>query len=100
MNFFNGIRAIIEKQSISRDQIKSDFGDAGFKAVSDQAVAHLLAPDWASYTDKLATRADSFLARLPDDEFQAGITALRAHAAQADPGESVTMDVDCFVFLR
>ena len=100
LGFFNGIRSIIEEQSISRGQINGDFADAGFAVVAHRTVAHFLAPDWASYVDKLAKRADSFLARLRDDDFQAGITALRAHAAQAGAGESVTMDVDCFVFQR
>jgi ubiquinone/menaquinone biosynthesis C-methylase UbiE len=100
LKFFDGIRAIIAKQSISRSRIESDLVGAGFKTATHETVAHLLAPDWTSYTDKLAKRADSFLARLPDEDFQAGIAALRAHAEQRDPGEPVTMDVDCFVFQR
>jgi SAM-dependent methyltransferase len=100
LRFFNGIRSIIKEQSISRSQIKSDFGDAGFRAVIHKAVAHPLAPDWSSYADKLAKRADSFLARLPDEDFQAGITALRAYAEHVDAGDSLTMDVDFFVFQR
>ena len=84
LNFFDGIRSIIEEQSISRDQITNDFRSAGFKAVTHKAVAHFLAPDWVSYTDKLAKRADSFLARLCDEDFHAGITALRAYAEHAE----------------
>ena len=100
LRFFDGIRFIIMEQSISRSQIIGDFEDAGFRVVIHKAVAHLLAPDWASYADKLAKRADSFLARLPDQDFRAGITALRAYTEHADPGDSLTMDVDFFVFQR
>jgi hypothetical protein len=34
-----------------------------------------LATDWQQFTDKLALRADSFLARLPDEEFAAGMAS-------------------------
>ncbi len=100
LRFFDGIRAIIEEQSIPRGQIESDFSTAGFKAVIHKAIPHRIAPDWASYADKQAKGADSFLARLPEGDFQAGITALRAHAEQADPEESVRMNIDLFVFQR
>jgi hypothetical protein len=44
-------------------------------------------------------RADSFLARLPDEEFAAGMAKLRAHAAQSAT-EDVTEMIDFFVFER
>lgn len=41
-----------------------------------QLVTHTLATDWQQFTDKLGLRADSFLARLPDEEFAAEMVNL------------------------
>ncbi len=50
--------------------------------------------------EKVAYRADSILARLPDADFRAGVTALRAHAKQAAPNEPVIENIDLFVLRR
>ncbi len=57
-----------------------------------------MAPSWPDYAEKAALKADSILASLSDADFQAGMAALRAFAAEADPGEAVTCNVDFFVF--
>ena len=44
-------------------------------------------------------RADSFLARLPDTEFDQGMAALHAHRANINP-EAVTEEIDWFVFKK
>ena len=49
---------------------------------------------------KSALRADSFLARLSDAEFDQGMAALRAHRANLDPDEAVTEEIDWFVFTK
>ena len=49
---------------------------------------------------KSALRADSFLARLSNESFDAGMAGLRAHAAEIDPGEAVTEEIDWFVFSK
>ena len=100
VNFFRGIRPIIKLQLVLRHQIKSIFEDAGFFAVAHRVIAHQMSPDWRGFVDKLALRADSFLALLPDDDFRSGMAVLRTHAEHADPGEPVTEDVDFFVFQR
>jgi hypothetical protein len=63
-----------------------------------QRVSHPLAKNWNDLADKLTLRADSFLARLADAEFETGIAALRAHARACDANEAVTEDVHFFVF--
>ena len=100
MRFFREIRPIVEEQLISRVQMKRIIEDAGFKTVTHKAVTHQMAPDWRSFADKMALRADSFVARLPDDDFETGMTVLRAYAEHEAPGEPVTEDVDFFVFQR
>ena len=63
-------------------------------------VTQVTASDWPDFADKCALRADSFLARLPDEEFAAGMARLRAHAAASRPGEAVSEELDWFVFTR
>ncbi len=100
LRYFRGIRPLIEEQLLSRNQIESIFEDAGFDTVAQKAITCQISSNWRSFADKLAMRADSFLARLPDDDFHTGMTALRAYAEDADPGEPVTEEVDFFVFQR
>ena len=45
-------------------------------------------------------RADSFLERLSDTEFDQGMAALRAHRANIDPAEAVTDEIDWFVLTK
>jgi hypothetical protein len=44
-----------------------------------EIIGEVVAPDWPSFVRKSALRADSFLARLSDTEFDQGMPALRAH---------------------
>jgi SAM-dependent methyltransferase len=98
--FFPGIRSVMEEQLVSRDLIKSVFEGAGFNAIGHESVTHQGSPTWRDFADMIAMRAYSILTRLTDDDFQAGVAALRAHAEQADPEEPVTELVDFFVFQR
>ena len=59
-----------------------------------------MAPDWLEFVRKSALRADSFLARLSDTEFEHGMAALRAHDANINPAEAVTEEIDWFVFTK
>ena len=95
--FFPGILPMLEAELPSAAEIIFLFEAAGLKGCAHQLVAHTLATDWQHFSDKLALRADSFLARLPDEEFAAGVAKLRAHAAQSAP-ENVTEMIDFFVF--
>jgi ubiquinone/menaquinone biosynthesis C-methylase UbiE len=97
-DFFPGMLAMIENELPARDGVVAMFEHAGLRLVAYQCVAHPLAANWSDLADKLALRADSFLARLSDGEFEAGMAALRAHARACDPNEAVTEDVHFFVF--
>ncbi len=98
VRFFRGIRALIEEQLVSRNHIESIFEGAGFDTISHKAITHQIS--LAAVAERAQTRADSFLTRLPDDDFHAGMTLLRAHVEHADPRETVTEEVDFFVFQR
>jgi ubiquinone/menaquinone biosynthesis C-methylase UbiE len=96
--FFRGFQEIVDTQLPSRDEVVGLFERAGLRLDAYQLIRHPLAGNWQELADKLALRADSFLARLPDADFQAGMAALRAHAAHSDPQERITEQLHFFVF--
>jgi SAM-dependent methyltransferase len=97
--FFPGIAPMLDAELPSVEDVEQLFEGEGFTRLAHRLVTHALARDWQGFADKMALRADSFLARLPDTEFEAGLTALRAHAAGSEP-EEITELVDFFVFER
>ena len=100
LRFFPTVRSVIERQLLARDHIQDIFEDIGFRTIAHEIVPHQMSRNWTSFAAKTSLRTDSFLARIPDDEFAAGVTALHAYARDADPGQSVVVDVDLFVFQR
>src|SRR5216683_4382245 len=79
---FFPLQALIESDLPSRDGINSVFAAAGFAATHHRIVSQLVAADWPSFVENSALRGDSFLARLPGDEFDRGMAALRAHGRE------------------
>jgi hypothetical protein len=63
-------------------------------------VTQVVAPDWPSFIAKSALRADSFLARLSDHDFEQGMAALRSPGDEIDQGNPVTEEINWFVFAR
>jgi hypothetical protein len=80
--------------------VRSTFEEAGFHTIAHEIVEHRNSANWADFAEKISGRADSFLARIPDDEFDAGVAALRDYAGSADPARPVVQDIDFFVFQR
>jgi len=99
-NFFPAVRAMLDVDLPSGDEIRSNFVAAGFTPRHHEIVTEPVAPDWPSFVRKSALRADSFLARLSDTEFDQGMAALRAHLANINPGEAVTEEIDWFAFAK
>ena len=63
-------------------------------------MTQVTAADWRSFIEKSAVRADSFLARLSDDDFQQGMAALRNPGGTINQDDAVTEEIDWFVFIR
>jgi ubiquinone/menaquinone biosynthesis C-methylase UbiE len=97
---FFPLRALIDSDLPSRQDIKAVFAVSGFTPVVHQVVTQVTAPTWPSFVEKSALRADSFLARLSDDDFQRGMVALRTHGDAINRDEAVTEEIDWFVFTR
>ena len=100
LEFFPSIRSIIENGLISRVRLNAIFRAAGFERTAQETARHEIAPDWRAFADKISLKADSFVARLADEEFKTGLAALRAHAENAAADEDVGVNVDSIIFRR
>jgi hypothetical protein len=76
------------------------FAAGGFTPVVHRVVTQVTAADWPSFIEKSALRADSFLARLSDSEFQQGMAALRNAGNAISQTDAVTEEIDWFVLRR
>jgi ubiquinone/menaquinone biosynthesis C-methylase UbiE len=99
-DFFPAVRTMLDTNLPSGDEVRSNLATAGFSPTYHEIVTEIVAPDWPSFVRKSALRADSFLARLPDSEFDQGMAALRAHRANINPAAAVTEEIDWFVFTK
>jgi ubiquinone/menaquinone biosynthesis C-methylase UbiE len=97
VEFFPTSRSIMDDVLPAVADIREVFEAAGFRAARSEIVTQQIAPDLATYTEKLAAGADSVLAQLSEKDFKAGIAALRAHAARAGD-HAVTEPIDVLVF--
>jgi len=97
--FFPGMLQMVATDLPSSEDVVALFAAAGLRSCAHEIVTHTVAGSWQEFADKLALRADSFLARLPDSEFAAGLAALRAYAHGRAP-EAITEQIDFFVFER
>jgi ubiquinone/menaquinone biosynthesis C-methylase UbiE len=95
--FFPASRDLLEQRLPSLAFQREVFEAAGFQIVSSEVVTQVIAEDYSAYADKLAAKADSILASLNDDEFEAGLQAVRSHAAATAP-QAVSEPIDFIVF--
>jgi len=98
-NFFL-LQPLIDSDLPTRKEIRSVFLAVGFVVVADRMLSQIVATDWPSFVRNSALRADSFLARLSDSEFENGMAALRAHAAAVDRGSFVSEEISWFIFTK
>lgn len=98
--FFCGMQQLIEQTLPSNAAVRSWFEGAGFKARAHDLVTQRVAAHWQEFSDKIALRADSVLARIPDADFDAGMEKLRVYAATRPQQAPVTEVIDFFVFER
>jgi ubiquinone/menaquinone biosynthesis C-methylase UbiE len=99
-HFFPGLEPLIGSQLPSRQDIRPVFVAAGFAPLVHRVVTQVIAPDWRSFVEKSSLRADSFLARLSDEDFEQGMAALRSPGDAINPNDAVTEEIDWFVFTR
>ena len=95
--FFPSSRQLLEVRLPRTTSMRETFHAAGFHTDVVETVIQTVASSFSSYADKLAAGGDSILASLEKDDFEAGLSALRAHASSTDP-RSVTEPIDFLVF--
>jgi ubiquinone/menaquinone biosynthesis C-methylase UbiE len=96
--FFPGLQAIIDSQLPSRDEVIALFEGTGLRLEGYERVSYRLAASWQEVADKLALRADSFIVRLSESEFAAGLDAMRTYAAPKGAPEELTDHLHFFAF--
>jgi ubiquinone/menaquinone biosynthesis C-methylase UbiE len=99
-HFFPAIHPMIETMLPTRADVREVFEGGGFTLVVHTIVRQVVATNGSDFAHKSGLRADSFLARISDADFEAGMAALRHHAARADPSEAVVEDMDWYVFTN
>ncbi len=98
LGFFPAVRDVVTRTSPSVAGITGAFEGAGFETAGHEVVRPRNAADWASQRDKFARRADSFLARLADADYERGMAALGRHVETAAADGPVWLDIDLLVF--
>ena len=99
-NFFPAVRAMLDTDLPSGAEVRANLLAAGFILRHHEIVTEVVAPDWLTFVRKSALRADSFLARLSDMDFDKGMAALCAHGSNINRNEAVTEEIDWFVFTK
>jgi ubiquinone/menaquinone biosynthesis C-methylase UbiE len=97
VDFFPGSRSILEDCLPTSAFMREVFASVGFSTVASKVVTQKIAPNYAAYAEKLSAGADSVLARLSRSDFEAGIEAMRSHAAGISE-QAVYEPIDVFVF--
>lgn len=98
-DFFPESHPIMEDCLPTADFVREVFESAGFSSANSDVVTQQIAPDYATYAEKLSAGADSVLAQLSPADFQTGIDAIRAHATSIGD-KPVCEPIDVFVFRK
>jgi ubiquinone/menaquinone biosynthesis C-methylase UbiE len=97
VDFFPESRRILEDWLPTSAFMRAVFESAGFSTTTSEVITQEIAPNYAAYAEKLAAKADSVLARLSQNDFKAGIKALRSHP-EGIKNQAVCEPIDVFVF--
>jgi len=97
VRFFPASRPILEESLATGTFMRKVFESVGFRMASVDVITQEIALNYGAYAEKLSAGADSVLARLSPDDFEAGMEALRLYAAQID-SQAVYEPIDIFVF--
>jgi ubiquinone/menaquinone biosynthesis C-methylase UbiE len=97
LEFFPQSYPVMEERLPTCAYVREVFESAGFSTVNSEIVVQKIAPNFATFVEKIAMGADSVLAQLSPAEFSAGIEAMRAYIPGAGD-EPVCEPIDVFVF--
>ena len=97
VEFFPASLPIMEACLPTGAHVRDVFESTGFGMVSWDVIIQTIAPDYMTYVEKVASGADSVLARLSPADFNAGLDAMRDYATHAGD-QPVCEPIDVFVF--
>jgi len=100
LNFFPSIQSIIESQLIYRQTLIEIFSAKGFDLTAHQTIWHEISQNWSSFADKIALKADSFVARLEENEFRSGLSAIQKKAQNSNEKAPIGLNIDSFIFRK
>lgn len=100
VEFFPDARSLLEEQLPTRAGLEGALRSAGFELVETGTIVATLAPDLASFAERVALRGDSTLARMPDEAFAEGLQRLRSAASGPQGRREVRDPVDWWAFRR
>ncbi len=92
--FFPSSRSMLEETLPNSAAVTSAFEHAGFRLACSDVITQEIAPSYVAYADKLAAGGDSILTRLPAEELERGLAAIRKHPN----GGAIVEPIDIFVF--
>lgn len=96
--YFPEAIAICKERFPSLDTIRQQLTAAGFHEVAHEQIEQVVAENAEAFYERTSLRADSALALLPDQKFQAGLSRLRFEIDRGALTGSVTETLDLLVF--
>jgi hypothetical protein len=97
--FFPGSRPLLEQRLPSLARSCAAFEAASLTTRCTRVVVQQIAVNYAEYADKLASGADTTLARLDPAEFESGLAAIRARQTAEGP-VPIVEPIDFIVFQK
>jgi ubiquinone/menaquinone biosynthesis C-methylase UbiE len=94
--YFPSTQALIEERLPSLRVQENVFNSAGLKTVASGVATQQIADNYSEYAEKLSMRADSILISIGDDEFDAGVKAIR-NVTESGP---ITEPINFVVFEK
>lgn len=95
--FFPEAVPVGERRLPTASEMCAVFESAGFRCTIVGEIVQQVAANWPQYAIRIAAGADSVLASLTRDQFQAGLRRLRDYAANY-ASTPVTETIDYFAF--
>ena len=83
--WFPTARSVDERRMPSAERVIDSFAAHGLRFIARSAHRMLIAPDLVALAERLANRSISTLHLISDEEFDAGLAQLRAHATATPP---------------
>lgn len=95
--YFPSAHALAEQRWPMVEATVAAFAGAGFEQEGLRSVGEIAAPSLKAYCEKIRARADSSLALISDEDFEAGLRQLELDANKEDPAAPVLWKLDLLV---